>query len=59
MPKANQKDHDRSKHVAIPINRRAEQIDDLPLAARELADLLAELAAMQLETNLNDSKKEQ
>jgi len=58
MPKANQKDRDQSKHVAIPINRREAPIDDLPLAVRELADLLAELAATQLETNLNDSKKE-
>lgn len=58
MPKANQKDHDRPKHVAIPINRRETPIDHLPLAVRELADLLAELAAARLETNVNDSKKD-
>jgi hypothetical protein len=59
VTKANQKQPDRSKRDAIPINRQTKPQSELPLAVRELADLLAELAVMQLDANLNDSNKEQ
>lgn len=59
MTKTFWRDPDRASRDAIRINRSVEPKDELPLIVRELADLLAELAAMQFDADLHDSEKEQ